>query len=74
MQQNVFDPIGMQRTFFLGQEVEADGDYAWGRTVDWAAGTGEPAVAGPRSSDNAWGRPAGFAWSSVIDLAKFAHS
>ncbi len=73
MRKNVFDPLGMHRTRFLGKEVEADGDYAFGKTTDWTTNTGEPALAGPQSYDSAWGRPAGFAWSSVLDLAKFAH-
>lgn len=64
----VFAPLGMTRTFFLGAEVLADGDYAFGATQapGWA-----PAV-GPESYDNPWARPAGYAWSSVLDLARFA--
>lgn len=71
MKTKVFDPLGMSRTFFLGQEVLADGDYASGKTMDWTTGT-TPAVAEPDSYDNPWGRPAGYAWSSVLDLAHFA--
>ncbi len=69
MHDRVFAPLGMDRTFFLPSEVLADGDYAFGKTVHWK--TGEPLVAGPETYDNAWARPAGYAWSSVLDLAEF---
>jgi CubicO group peptidase (beta-lactamase class C family) len=71
MDAQVFTPLGMDRTFFLGEEVLADGDYASGDTYNWTTGIGR-AVAAPDSYDNAWGRPAGFAWSSVLDMAAFA--
>ncbi len=69
MHDRVFAPLGMDRTFFLPSEVVADGDFAFGKTVHWK--TGEPLVAGPETYDNAWARPAGYAWSSVLDLANF---
>jgi CubicO group peptidase (beta-lactamase class C family) len=68
----VLAPLGMNRTFFLAQDVLADGDYATGRTYDWVNGTTNTLIAGPSSYDNAWARPAGYAWSSVMDEAKFA--
>ena len=71
MKRDVLGPLGMERTLFLGSEVLADGDYATGLTVDWSTGAGE-ALAGPESYDSAVGRPAGFAWSSVLDLLSFA--
>ncbi len=68
MKEDVFAPLGMDRTYFLGSEVIADGDYALGVTsypmVDHPVR--------PDSYDNAWARPAGYATSSVLDLAKFA--
>ncbi len=67
MRQRLFAPLGMNRTFFLASEVIADGDYAHARNAN---PTG-PAIA-PDSYDNAWARPAGFAFSSVLDLATFA--
>lgn len=69
LRQRVLSPLGMDRTMFLGSEVLADGDYASGKTVHWD--TGKPTVAGPDDYDNAWARPAGYAFSSVLDLAKF---
>ena len=68
MKDEVLAPLGMDRTYFLGSEVIADGDYALGVTsypmVD--------SPVHPDTYDNAWGRPAGYATSSVLDLAKFA--
>ncbi|APR79367.1 Phage peptidoglycan binding peptidase [Minicystis rosea] len=69
MQNSVFDPLGMTRTFFLGTDVEADGDYASANTINLE--TNKPEKVGPTSYDEAWSRPAGFAWSSVRDLAVF---
>ncbi|MCB9649988.1 MAG: beta-lactamase family protein [Deltaproteobacteria bacterium] len=68
MQSRVFAPLGMSRTFFLPDEVLADGDYAVGRTTD---DMGRPAEAAPDAYDNPWARPAGYAFSSVWDLARF---
>jgi CubicO group peptidase (beta-lactamase class C family) len=74
----VLAPLGMNRTLFLPAEVIADGDYALGRTCDPAADAncGNPPGIGPivhpDSYDNPWGRPAGYAWSSVLDMAKLA--
>jgi CubicO group peptidase (beta-lactamase class C family) len=71
MRDKVWHPLGMDRTFLKEQDVIADGDFAWGKTVDWNTGTGE-VFAGPADYDNPWARPAGYAWSSVLDLVKFA--
>jgi len=76
LHERVLAPLGMNRTFFLASEVLADGDYANGRTCDPAdpacATGGVGPVVRPDSYDNPWGRPAGYAWSSVLDLAKVA--
>ena len=68
LQENVFAPLGMTRTFFLPEEVMADGDFAYGKTPHWE--TGEPFVVEPNSYDTGWGRPAGWAFSNVLDLAE----
>jgi CubicO group peptidase (beta-lactamase class C family) len=68
MKAAVFDPLGMNRTFFLGDEVLADGDYALGKTAGFA-GIENPVT--PDGYENAWGRPAGYASSNVLDMAKF---
>jgi CubicO group peptidase (beta-lactamase class C family) len=72
----VLAPLGMNRTVFLPSEVLADGDYALGQTCDPAADAtcanppGIGPVVRPDTYDNPWGRPAGYAWSSVLDMAK----
>lgn len=67
MKEDVFGPLGMERTFFLASEVLADGDYALGTTTS----PGIPSPVRPDTYENAWGRPAGFASSTVLDLARF---
>jgi CubicO group peptidase (beta-lactamase class C family) len=67
MKDSVFTPLGMDRTFFLASEVIADGDYAIGST----SYPDIPNPVLPDSYENAWARPAGYASSSVLDLAKF---
>ncbi len=64
----LFAPLGMSRTFFLPAEVLADGDYANGKSTD---ASGKPWDVAPDAYENAWGRPAGYAFSSVLDYAKF---
>ena len=68
LQERVFAPLGMTRTFFLPERVLADGDFAYGKTLHWE--TGEPFVVEPNTYDNGWGRPAGLAFSNVFDLAE----
>jgi CubicO group peptidase (beta-lactamase class C family) len=64
----LFAPLGMTRTGFLGADVVADGDYAMGITTDT---NNTPVARAPDFYNNAWARPAGFAYSSVYELAKF---
>lgn len=68
MSARVFAPLGMTRTFFLPSEVLADGDFADGKSLD---ASGKPWDVRPDSYDNAWGRPAGYAFTSVLDYARF---
>jgi hypothetical protein len=68
LEENVFLPLGMMRTFFVPERVIADGDFAYGSALHWE--TGEPSVLAPDSYDNGWGRPAGLAFSSVLDLVE----
>jgi len=67
---SVFEPLRMTRTYFYGDEVLSDGNYAVGFSAQWSDEEGNPWVT-PDGYDNAWGRPAGYAWSSVTDLARF---
>lgn len=64
LEDRVFAPLEMNRTLFRGEDVIADGNFADGVV----GGRAEP----PDTYDNPWGRPAGFAFSSVYDVAKFA--
>lgn len=66
--EGLLKPLGMDRTFFLARDVRGDGDFAKGRTL----GAGGYVDVDPDSYDNPWARPAGYAWSSVEDLARFA--
>ena len=68
MSDRVLSPLGMTRTFFLPADVIADGDYSNGLST---APDGGPLDVAPDSYDNAWARPAGYAFSSVVDYAKF---
>jgi len=68
MARRVFEPLHMKRTFFLGSDVLADGDFAVGKSTDASGNLWEVY---PDSYDNAWLRPAGFAYSSVLDYANF---
>jgi CubicO group peptidase (beta-lactamase class C family) len=74
MRETVFTPLHMNRTFFLAQEVLADGDYAVGaHCTATDPQCSEPElgpVVRPDSYDNPWSWPAGFEWSSVLDMAR----
>jgi CubicO group peptidase (beta-lactamase class C family) len=72
MADNVLVPLGMSRTLFEPADVLADGDYATGEIKSdyWADRFPSRRVA-PDTYDNPWGWPAGFAFSSVIDLGQF---
>jgi CubicO group peptidase (beta-lactamase class C family) len=77
MHDRVFAPLEMHRTFFLPSDVVADGDYAVGVNCQSKSDArcfalSAPEVIEPDTYDDPWARPAGMAWSSVLDMAKFA--
>jgi CubicO group peptidase (beta-lactamase class C family) len=72
MDEAVFDPLGMSRTGYDADWMLSDGNYVSSWTTDWTGKTREDVLAGPDSYDNAWARPAGYAWTSAEDLGRFA--
>jgi CubicO group peptidase (beta-lactamase class C family) len=70
MREHVFQPLGLERTTFDPAEVMADGNYAEATGHHWT--TGASVTIAPDSYDNAWAAPAGYAFSTVNDLARVA--
>ena len=66
--ERVLSPLKMTRTFFRPSEVIADGNFSDGASTTPA---GDAWDVTPDAYDNAWLRPAGYAFSSVLDYAKF---
>ncbi|MEL6345077.1 MAG: serine hydrolase domain-containing protein [Myxococcota bacterium] len=65
MQERVWDPLCMDRTTFSADDVLADDDYAIGISA------GRRIT--PDAYDNTFSRPAGFAWTTTLDMLHFAH-
>jgi CubicO group peptidase (beta-lactamase class C family) len=65
--ERVFAPLQMDRSFFLAEDVIADGDYTNGYGVNDVEGDGEMEDLAPDAYENTWARPAGFAFSNVLD-------
>lgn len=68
MNARVLGPLGMTRTFFDPSDVLADGDYTDGLSTN---PDGTPWDVAPDAYDCQRYAPAGFAFSSVLDYAKF---
>jgi CubicO group peptidase (beta-lactamase class C family) len=63
MSERVFQPLGMHRMTFDANAVKADGDFAYGIADK---------LYGPDDQNSRAFEPAGLAWGSADDLAKFA--
>ncbi|MFH1465723.1 MAG: serine hydrolase domain-containing protein [Pseudomonadota bacterium] len=71
MVEDIYRPLGMDRTFLRKEDVLADGDYAVGYGIDPVTyGMGTREMEGV--VDNAWTRPAGLAWSTPSQHLLFA--
>jgi CubicO group peptidase (beta-lactamase class C family) len=68
--QRVFAPLDMGRSWLLPSDVISDGDYSHGYGVNDINGEGALEDLAPDAYDNAWARPAGLHFSSVLDWAK----
>lgn len=68
--ERVFAPLGMDRSFFLASEVITDGDFSNGYGVNDIRGEGAMQDLAPDAYENTWSRPAGFAFSNVLDWAR----
>jgi len=75
VRERIWERLGMRRTFFEPSEVLADGDYALGVCAPEqpdCAGEGLGSLFAPDSYDAPSSAPAAAAWSSVVDLARWA--
>ena len=74
MVEDVFSPLGMNRTFLRKTEVEADGDYAlsYGLGTDDLQMGVEGDVTMERMPDPGWARPAGLVWTTPSQMMAWA--
>jgi CubicO group peptidase (beta-lactamase class C family) len=71
MRQTVWEPAGMRSTFQLPQEAIAYGDFSHGHWTN--PQTGQPEEFAPDTYECWWGFPAGAAFTTAGDLARWAN-
>lgn len=74
MREDIFVPLGMDRTFLRKSEVEKDGDYAlsFGLGIDDLQSGENGPVTMEMMPDPGWGRPAGLVWTTPTQMLKWA--
>jgi len=74
MREDLFVPLGMDRTFLRKSEVEKDGDYAlsFGLGIDDLQSGESGPVTMEMMPDPGWGRPAGLVWTTPTQMLKWA--
>ncbi len=72
--QDLFVPLGMDRTFLRKTAVEADGDYAlsFGFGNGLSADSNMQAIPMAEVQDSAWVRPAGLVWTTPTQMMQWA--
>lgn len=74
VREDLFLPLGMDRTYLRRSEVAADGDYAdsWGYGLDGIASETLGEVPLDQVPDPAWARPAGLVWTTPTQMLAWA--
>ncbi|HSA32357.1 MAG TPA: serine hydrolase domain-containing protein [bacterium] len=74
MREDLFVPLGMDRTFLRKSEVEKDGDYAlsFGLGIDDLQSGESGPVTMEMMPDPGWGRPAGLVWTTPTQMMRWA--
>jgi CubicO group peptidase (beta-lactamase class C family) len=67
IQDRVFGPLAMDRSFFIASDVIADDNYSNGYGARDVQGEGPMEDLGPDAYENTWARPAGVGFSNVLD-------
>ncbi len=72
MREDIFVPLGMDRTFLRKSEVEADGDYSLSYGIVGLEDSTVGQVEMSQMGDSAWVRPAGLAWTTPSQMATWS--
>lgn len=72
LREDIFLPLGMDRTFLRKTEVEADGDYSLSYGITGVSDNTPGEVSMGQMGDSAWVRPAGLAWTTPSQMATWS--